>query len=422
MSPSLVQDVLEEVRAARSFDEAANKLTDCAQALTGCDAAMLRVTEGSEEGAWIPALVERGFGCRFLRDEVLIGADECLCGRVCRGCPDTSFPFFTPNGSFVWGHLSSITEQYPLASLGGIRGRCVIEGFDSLGIFPLMGESGPVGCLHLADAGPDRFKRYAGVLESICRESGRVLAAFTREEREASIVRAVETALMPPDPPSLPGLELAVSFTSATKSARMGGDFYDVFELEDGDVLLLVGDYTGHGITAAGMAARARYTISGLLGTPFSLGDFFARANDALHGVLPRGRFVTLAAVRYSSGGSLGAGLAGHPRPLILRQPDEVEELLLPPNRPLGLMSDLGFETGVTQLGPNETVVLFTDGISDSRRGGDFFGVEGIMGVCRETGQADLPELTSSLCRLSASFHDPLIPVDDRLAFAARVR
>ena len=126
---------------------------------------MLRFREDDPPGeGWIPALCESGFGCRFLRDEILIGAEECLCGRICRGCLDDRLPFFTPGGSFSWGAVQSIARDFPVASLGNIRGRCITEGFESVGIYPIIADGSPIGCLHLADVAPKRFDPHVDVL------------------------------------------------------------------------------------------------------------------------------------------------------------------------------------------------------------------------------------------------------------------
>jgi GAF domain-containing protein len=151
-------EIVERVAYALTFDEAAETLTDWAREFTGCDAAMLRLVEPEgRAGAWIPAVVHRGLSGRFLQDEALIGAEECMCGRVCSGQGDPRLPFFTPGGAFVWGRVQGIAEEFPPEALGNVRGRCILEGYDSIAIFPLLGENGPVGSLHLADFASEKF-------------------------------------------------------------------------------------------------------------------------------------------------------------------------------------------------------------------------------------------------------------------------
>jgi len=424
MDDEAIRRILEQVRSASMFSEAAERLTDAVRDLTGCEAAMLRFrVADSLTAGWAPAIVERGFGCRFLRDEILIGQEECMCGRICRGRPDPDFPFFTPGGSFAWGDVQTIGRDYPVETLGDIRGRCIQEGFESVVIVPLAGREGsPIGCLHLADFAHGKFTDYLDTLEELGRLSGPLLECFPAEQRETSVIKAVETALLPGEVEKVEGLDVAVSFTSATEAARLGGDFYDVIELEDGGTILVVGDYAGKGIGAAGMAARARYAIAAAATAcgGRDLDAVLTTAEAALLGSLPRGAFVTVAVCRYSPDGRLEAAVAGHPVPLLLEPGGDAEEIALPANRPVGDFGEACFQSGSTGLPPDHTLLLYTDGIVESRREGRFFGVEGIVEHWRAAPDRGLGDLAAGLCRQSAEFHEKGRPGDDRLVLAAR--
>lgn len=424
MDDEAISRILEQVRSARKFSEAVERLTDGARDLTGCEAAMLRFrVDDSLTPGWAPAVVERGFECRFLRDEALIGLEECMCGRVCRGRLDPDFPFFTPNGSFAWGDVQTIGRDYPVEALGDIRGRCIQEGFESVVIVPLVGREGsPIGCLHLADFAHGKFVDHLETLEELGRLSGPLLEHFPAEQREASVIKAVETALMPEEVDAVEGLDVSVSFTSATEAARLGGDFYDVIELGDGRTILVVGDCAGKGIGVAGMAARARFAIAAAAtaGGVDDLDTVLATAEAALREGFPKGAFVTVAVCRYSPDGRLEAAVAGHPVPLLLEPGGDAEEIVLPANRPVGDFGEARFQTGSSGLPPDHTLLLYTDGIVESRREGRFFGVEGIAKHWREAPEIGLGDLTAGLCRESAEFHEEGKPGDDRLVLAAR--
>jgi len=424
MNETTCESIVDEVASARDFQTAVERLTDWAQNLTGCQAAMLRFrADDSESEGWIPALVERGFDYRFVHDEVLIGQEECLCGRVCRGHWDDRFPFFTDSGSFTSGDAQRIAGHHPLASLGNVRGRCFIEGFQSLIIVPLLGANGtPVGCLHLADYARDKFKDHLDTLEKVCAQCGPLLLRFSEPERERCLIRAVESALTPPEIADTPGLETAVSYLSATETARLGGDFYDVIALPDGRVLLVVGDYSGRGIGAAGMAARARFALTTALLEHRDVDVALAAAQRQLEATLPRGKFVTVAALAYSPDGSLEGGLAGHPPPLVVEESGAARELRLPSNMPLGFFLGERFATGTARLEPGQTLLLFTDGLVESRSRGEFFGTDGIERYCRQNRGHTLDRLTAGLCQASEAFGEKTFGGDDRLVLAARRR
>jgi serine phosphatase RsbU (regulator of sigma subunit) len=414
-------EIVERVAHARTFDEAAETLIDWAQEFTGCDAAMLRLVEPEgRAGEWIPAVVHQGLSARFLQDEALIGAEECMCGRVCSCLGDPGLPFFTIGGSFVWGRVQSIAEEFPPEALGNVRGRCILEGYDSIAIFPLVSQRGPMGSLHLADFAPEKFSGNVDILEAACRICGSLLVRYQDEERERAVLQAVEAALLPRELPQIPGLDLAVAFTSATEMARVGGDFYDAFALDSGEVLVFVGDYCGKGMESAGMAARVRHGITDLAHTYPDPGELLAQTNELLAGILPGERFVTLVVCRYSREGELVAAVAGHPRPLRLEQGGALEEIVLPPNLPLGLDPGVPFASETVRFSQGPILLLYTDGITDSRRDGKLFGVEGITAVWRDAQSCPVPDLPEILCRESERFHEERRSQDDRLVLVAQ--
>ncbi len=415
-------EIVARVAQARTFDEAAGSLTDWARELTGCDAAMLRMVETEGRGGgWIPAVVHRGLNARFLQDEALIGAGECMCGRVCSRLGDPGLPFFTAGGSFVWGRVQSIGKEFAPEELGHVRGRCILEGYESIAIFPLLGEDGSLGSLHLADSAPEKFSASADVLEQACRICGSFLGRYQEEERQRALLQAVEMALLPRDLPRIPGVDLAVAFTSATEMAQVGGDFYDAFALDSGEVVVYVGDCCGKGIEVAGMAAQARRGISELARTCGDPSELLAQANRLLADVISADRFVTLVICRYSAAGELAAAVAGHPPPVRLEQGGTLEEIDLPANLPLGVGASELFAGGTVPFASGAALLLYTDGIAESRRGGALFGVEGITAVWRDVASCcPLSDLPAALCRASERFHEERRSQDDRLALVAR--
>jgi len=89
---------------------------------------------------------------------------------------------------------------------------------------------------------------------------------------------------------------------------------------------------------------------------------------------------------------------------------------------PLGLLLTPAYECGSLQVRVDDTLLLFTDGITESRRDGSLFGTEGICALWRDKPDADVRALTRRLCDASACYHDEGLAQDDRLALAARRR
>jgi hypothetical protein len=345
-----LERLLERMAAAGDFGECARLFMDWAQDTTGCEAAMLRLREeDSGAGFWIPALIQRGFDCAFLRDEILVGGGECLCGKVCSGCTDQAVPFFNEHGSFACDHAETLLSGDALSEVEEIRGRCMAEGYRSLVIVPLTAADASVGCLHLADRRPGMFTERLSLIEDACRRAGPLLLRYPPAEREPLLIEALETALTPPDLPQLPGLELGVSFQLRHRYRPSGRRLLRRHPAAEGDVVLVVGDFSGKGIGAAGMAARARYEIARRVDGETPLDRVLLQADRALHAVLGPGKFVTAAVCCFRPQGQCEVALAGHPRPFILAPGGEGREVSAPPNAPLGLVMRSVYEAACSR-------------------------------------------------------------------------
>jgi phosphoserine phosphatase RsbU/P len=170
------------------------------------------------------------------------------------------------------------------------------------------------------------------------------------------------------------------------------------------------------------MAARCRHAIASAASEHESPSAVLAAAQSALQGALPDGKFATVVACRYLPDGRLEGALAGHHRPLALGPAAEMTELELPYNPPIVQGAKSAFGSGSTRLRPNQTLLLYTDGITESRRDGRFFGLEGIAAQWRLSEDSSPADFTADLCRASGEFHQAGLAADDRLALAARAK
>ncbi len=414
--------ILEDLNQADSFTQVAERLTSWARAFTGCQAAILRLLEKEDDGTWVAGCLMDGHTDLFARDEAMVHGAECICGRVALGLVDPLLPFYTDGGSFCWGRMSALTYEFSPDQLGPLRGRCVTELYESIAIFPVRAGEQQVGVLHLADSRPNWFTESSPVVEAACRLAGDNLLRHKVRERERALLETIETALLPANPPAVAGLEVGVSFTSATEMARVGGDFYDVLDLGDAGALVLVGDVSGKGVGAVGTATRARCAIEAQANLTSDPASFMSASNDSLARMLPRARYVAAVACLIDRrSGLITACLAGHPLPLLLT-PTGATEIEAPSNPPLGLFSGLRYSQATCQLSPEDTLLIYTDGVTDSRRGNGIFGQEGVARAAEGLPRHDPSSIARSVCSAAARFHDASLPGDDRLVVAVRLR
>ncbi|MBC7294415.1 MAG: hypothetical protein H5T84_10025, partial [Thermoleophilia bacterium] len=128
--------IVEQLSQAVSFQDAVDRFVRWARTFTRCQAAVLRLIEEGESGSWLAAVRLDGTSPAFARDETLVDTAECICGRVASGSVDSSLPFFTAGGSFYWGRVGTIAQDFSPDKLGAVRGRCIRERYESVAVFP----------------------------------------------------------------------------------------------------------------------------------------------------------------------------------------------------------------------------------------------------------------------------------------------
>lgn len=218
-----------------------------------------------------------------------------------------------------------------------------------------------------------------------------LLRARTQAEETASraseLARMLQQTLIPPPPPEIPTLDVVAAYQPA--SGEVGGDFYDVFPLRDGQWAVVLGDVCGKGVRAAVVSAVVRHTVRALM----SLGQSPAQMAAGLHQILEREAepsFCTMVALRLTSaGGSWDVELAncGHPPAVLLAKGGGFEEL---PHTGsiVGLLPEPRFNDVQFSMDVGDCLVLYTDGVTETRGADGFFGVERVVATLDEAARS----------------------------------
>ena len=197
----------------------------------------------------------------------------------------------------------------------------------------------------------------------------------------SEIARVLQRSLLPPHLPEIPGVELGAEYLPAGEANEVGGDFYDVINTIEDGWICAIGDVRGKGAEAAAVTALARYTIRAVTLNNDLPSEVLSGLNEAMLRQLPEDRFCTAACARLeppddAPGIGVDVSRAGHPPPLVIRANGTVEEVSCP-GRALGVFPDAELENTHTRLMPGETLVFYTDGITEARSpDGGFFGDE----------------------------------------------
>jgi len=183
-------------------------------------------------------------------------------------------------------------------------------------------------------------------------------------------------------PDRLEGIEFAHAYHSAEQAARVGGDFYDLFEVGHDIVSITIGDVVGKGLAAAVLTSLAKNTIRAhATEVEKSPAEIFALANDVILKATPAESFVTVFfGCLDRRNGRLVYASAGHTTGVIVR--DDGTTTPLGATGPiLGALPDVEFGQAEVRLGPEDLLFLYTDGLTEARRGSEQYGEERVFDV-----------------------------------------
>jgi serine phosphatase RsbU (regulator of sigma subunit) len=190
-------------------------------------------------------------------------------------------------------------------------------------------------------------------------------------EQQRSIAHALQSALVPAALPEIPGVRLAARYLAQAEGTEVGGDTYDVYPgATPGQWAFMIGDVCGKGALAAALTALIRYSLRAECGHGLAPAEALRRLNAAMLGnALPGDlRFATVVhgTLRVDAqGADVTAVNAGHPSPLLLRK--GAVEPVLPAGTLLGVYPDPRLVEGDVRLRPGETMVCYTDGVTEAR-------------------------------------------------------
>lgn len=233
--------------------------------------------------------------------------------------------------------------------------------------------------------------------------------------------QVLQRALLPAKPSIGPGYRLGSAYIPAFEGQEIGGDFYDVFRNEDGKVGILIGDVSGKGIEAASLGVATRNTIRALSYEILSPGETLSHTNALLTKQrVTEGHFVSLfLGVLDTDTGDLCYSNAGHPPPIISHR-DRVMEVLSIGDTPIGFVETYEYKEARCRLEPGDRIILYTDGVTEARRNGDLFGVEGIMRVLSENPHEDPEGLVGRILSAAGSWSHGRLKDDTALIVIER--
>jgi len=275
----------------------------------------------------------------------------------------------------------------------------------SLLAIPLVVRGRLIGGIGLVYGRPHEFTRaeldFAGTFGTSVSLALENAELYRRQERVADTLQ--EALLTLPDHVS--GLRFAHAYNSAGEAVKVGGDFYDLFELEHHHVGVTVGDVSGKGLEAAVLTSLVKH---GVRAQAMDKRNSPAAVLRVVNKVLlessrPEDFATVFFGVMDCDNGDLTYCNAGHTTTAILRMDGSVDRL--PSNSQLvGALGRASFHDSRAVLEVGDVMLMYTDGVIEARSGAEFFGEERLMRAIEEWRQYDPEDLVSRVVSAVVTF------------------
>ena len=243
-------------------------------------------------------------------------------------------------------------------------------------------------------------------LNVLAAQAGTAIENAQRFERQRRVARSLQEGLMSTEMPDLKNFEIGAVYEAASSESDVGGDFYDVFELSDDRVALVVGDVSGKGAEAAAQTAMAKYMLRAFAMRNPAPSSVLFHLNNALVQGLPEDRFTTaLYGLLDPSERRLQIAVGGHPPALVYRAATGAVEEIAPEGGIIGAFEEQQYDSDIIELQPSDVFLAYTDGLPETREGEELYGRQRIIdSLRRHARDASASELARQIYNDAAQF------------------
>ena len=262
-------------------------------------------------------------------------------------------------------------------------------------IVPMIGANRTVGAITLVSSESLRRLSPADLAlgERLARRAGTAVERARLYTERSRIAHILERSLLPESLPQVPGVQIQALYAPAGETNEVGGDFYDVFEHDNGHWVLVIGDVCGKGPRAAGVTALARHTLRAGALSGQSPTEMLQTLHRALRLQPDAADLCTVCLVMMAPGpdhARLTIALAGHLPPLLVNRNGDT----IPVGKSgtlLGVIDPIKITESKAELNAGETLLLYTDGVPEAGRAGGQLGEQGLLGLCADAPRLDTP-------------------------------
>lgn len=259
----------------------------------------------------------------------------------------------------------------------------------------------------------DFSKSEIGLIGSMSSVAAAAISRATLFEREKRIAETLQRSFLPDAPPRVGQYDIASYYRTASQEATIGGDFYDVFTLDNNRLAVVIGDVSGKGLSAAVHTAMTKYLLRAYAFEEGDPGRILAKVNDAACHYTPAAVFVTLfMAILNIETGELVYSNAGHEFPLMWKEAPGRIVGLASTGRAVGFSPGCNYLTEKIAMDSGDVLMLFTDGLTEARVGSGFLNTASIREMLASVKGSSASEITEKLEEMLFSQKD-LVITDD---------
>ncbi len=238
-------------------------------------------------------------------------------------------------------------------------------------------------------------------------------------QNELSIASKIQQSILPTEFPEDPAYHV---FASMEPARNVGGDFYDIVQLERGRIGLAIADVSDKGVPAALFMMSSRTLLKGAAISFQNPGAVLSEVNNLLQEDNDASMFVTvLYAVFNPASGEFSYANGGHNPPLLVKADGSSSLLPLTGGIALGVAPNIDYSSQSVTLAPGESVVMYTDGITEAiNTQGEEFGVERLGEVAAQIGGQDAQAANLAILQAVKEFAGDAPQFDDITSFVLR--
>lgn len=262
------------------------------------------------------------------------------------------------------------SSDWPLARLAST------QGLHSLVAVPLLARGRSIGVLTVFALAPNAFSdEDVELLRTFGSQAALAIDTADLYGKEHVVASVLQSSIMPDKLPDLDGIDSSSVYIAAGTEGDIGGDYFDLFKAPDGRIVLAMGDVCGKGVLAATKTSMIRYMVRGLVAAGVGPARALREINRTVTENGDPGDIVTLwLGVLDLERRELTYANGGHPPALLLSSESDELARLDPTGPLLGAVATAPYEERVVSAEVGDYVLLYTDGVSEARKGNRFFG------------------------------------------------